>query len=148
MDTICRRIAGNGGAGLIIDYGHAVPGLGDTLQCVQQHAYSDVLDDPGAKDITAHVDFSLLATFAAEHVRVHKAVPQGAFLNAVGIAHRAQDLGQKATEEQRGDIARALHRLTSMSEMGALFKVMALTQKSSTVSPAGFANEVSDDKAE
>ena len=59
-----RRIARDGGAALVIDYGHAESAVGDTLQAVGQHAYADPLSAPGNIDLTAHVDFQALAQAA------------------------------------------------------------------------------------
>ena len=42
-----RRLARDGGAALVIDYGHAESAVGDTLQAVGQHAYADPLSAPG-----------------------------------------------------------------------------------------------------
>ena len=62
MAAIAERIAGQGGAGLFIDYGHLEPGVGDTLQALAQASITtDVLANPGEADLTAHVDFSALA---------------------------------------------------------------------------------------
>jgi NADH dehydrogenase [ubiquinone] 1 alpha subcomplex assembly factor 7 len=147
MDVLCRRIADHSGAALIVDYGHTVPGLGDTLQSVSRHKYSDVLDNPGGKDITAHVDFSTLKTVAQEIVEVHGAVTQAAFLKSLGIEQRAEKLAVGATDEQKRDIATGLHRLTASAEMGHFFKVMGLTPKSLEIIPAGFNDEISDNPA-
>src|SRR3546814_10814549 len=38
---LARRIAAQGGAALIVDYGHERTGLGDTLQAVERHAAND-----------------------------------------------------------------------------------------------------------
>ena len=45
-------------AALFIDYGHARPGFGDTLQAVRGHRFADPLEAPGEADLTAHVDFA------------------------------------------------------------------------------------------
>lgn len=145
MEEITRRVASFGGAGLVVDYGHAVPGLGDTLQCVENHRYSDVLENPGAKDITAHVDFATLKMAAAGHADVHGPVTQGEFLKRLGIEQRAEALRRGGGEAK--DVALALHRLTAPSEMGGLFKVMGLTPKGGAEKPAGFGDEVPDDAA-
>ena len=42
---LARRIAQHGGAALIIDYGHAESGFGDTLQAVRGHEFADPLAD-------------------------------------------------------------------------------------------------------
>ncbi|MGQ0591041.1 MAG: class I SAM-dependent methyltransferase, partial [Sphingosinicella sp.] len=63
---LARRLAAQGGAALLIDYGHDRPGSGDTLQAVSAHAYADPWTAPGTRDLTAHVDFSALAQAARE----------------------------------------------------------------------------------
>lgn len=148
VDDLAQRVARTGGAALLIDYGHTKPGFGDTLQALVKHAYADPLEDPGGRDITAHVDFGTLRTVAAQHAAVWGAVTQGAFLNAMGIALRAQKLAEHAMEEQRKGIMAALNRLTAPEQMGRLFKVMAMTAKEAIIEPAGFGavdHEVSDD---
>jgi len=135
---IGRRLATGGGAALIIDYGHAEPRTGATLQAVRRHAAHAVLEDPGAADLTAHVDFSMLARAATEAgARAHGPVPQGRFLEALGIGARARALGESATPDQASEIASALRRLTHPREMGELFKVLALGDPD-LGPPAGF----------
>src|SRR5690606_32202122 len=75
---IGRRIASFGGAAIIIDYGHPFTAVGDTLQAVRQHAFVPILADPGMADITAHVDFQMLAQAARDAGAItHGPVPQG-----------------------------------------------------------------------
>ena len=73
-DTIAleigRRVR-NEGAALIIDYGHARQGLGDTLQAVAGHSFSDPLRTPGQADLTAHVDFIGVRAKRRNHRRAH-----------------------------------------------------------------------------
>ena len=152
IEQVSDRVARHGGAALFLDYGHAQPGLGDTLQAVSKHKYADALEDPGARDITAHVDFATLKTVAEQSVAVSGPVTQGQFLIALGIEARAHKLGESANDKQREDIMSALCRLIAPKEMGRLFKVMALTPKESIIKTAGFTpagaeadDEVSDD---
>ena len=63
---IGRRLQAQGGAALVIDYGHEKSALGETLQAVRQHAPHDVLSDPGTADLTCHVDFAALVLAARE----------------------------------------------------------------------------------
>jgi SAM-dependent MidA family methyltransferase len=129
MSRLAARLAAQGGAALIIDYGHAKSGFGDTLQAVRAHAYADPLADPGEADLTAHVDFALLARAARlAGATVHGPVPQGDFLRALGIDARAAALKQRATPVQGDAIDAAVARLTGTGEgqMGELFKVLAL----------------------
>ena len=123
---IARRAAN--GAVLVIDYGHAESGIGDTLQAVSRHGFVDPLAAPGEADLTAHVDFQALREAAAsERVRVHGPLTQGEFLRRLGIAARADKLKARATPAQAKDIDAALARLTGAGPtgMGELFKVMA-----------------------
>ena len=126
--TLAARIEAEGGAALIVDYGHERPGLGDTLQAVKRHRRHDVLADPGTADLTAHVDFSALAAAAQrEGANVFGPVPQGRFLRTLGIDARAARLRQDASPEQAAEIDAALRRLTGAHGMGALFKAMAIS---------------------
>jgi SAM-dependent MidA family methyltransferase len=128
---IGRRLARHGGAALIVDYGHAVSGVGDTLQAVGAHGFADPLVVPGLVDLTAHVDFQALAQ-AAESMgaRAHGPVEQGAFLRALGIEARATALKANATRAAAQLIDSALARLTGggRTGMGLLFKVLGLAE--------------------
>ena len=132
---LSRRIATQGGAALIVDYGHDRPGRGDTLQAVWRHAYADPFGAPGERDLTAHVDFSALAK-AAEGVRVSGPVPQGDWLDAMGLPVRAAALA-RAAPARTEEIEAARHRLSAPSQMGRLFKVLAFTAPQ-WQEPAGF----------
>jgi SAM-dependent MidA family methyltransferase len=135
--ALARRLVAQGGAALIVDYGHDRPGTGDTLQAVSAHAYADPFEAPGARDLTAHVDFHALAAAARrEGVRVFGPAPQGAWLEAMGISLRAASLA-KATPERAAEIAAARARLTAPGQMGRLFKAMALVAPG-WPEPAGF----------
>ena len=129
IGTLAARLAAHGGAALVIDYGHTTSGFGDTLQAVRAHAHADPLAQPGDADLTAHVDFALLAHAARNAgAAVHGPVPQGEFLRALGIEARAAALKARATPAQAQGIDAALLRLTGAGEgrMGELFKVLAL----------------------
>ena len=130
------RIAAQGGAALFIDYG-AWAGTGDTLQAVRRHARADPLLAPGEADLTAHVRFRALAE-AARPAAAHGCVPQGVFLERLGIAERARRLARGREAAVVDGIAGALRRLTHPSEMGNLFQVLALTPEDAPV-PPGFA---------
>jgi SAM-dependent MidA family methyltransferase len=129
------RIEQAGGAALLIDYG-AWDGSGDTLQALRGHAPADPLAAPGEADLTAHVRFRDLAE-AARPARAHGPVPQGVFLERLGITARARVLagaGGGAAEA----VAAAHRRLTHPDEMGNLFQVLALTPETAPT-PPGFA---------
>jgi SAM-dependent MidA family methyltransferase len=119
----------SGGASLIIDYGHAQPALGDTLQAVAGHAFTDPLQSAGNADLTAHVDFTALGQCAETMgARRHGPVPQRDFLFRLGIETRAATLKASAPAEKRDAIDAALARLTAGGArgMGDMFKAMAI----------------------
>jgi len=124
---IGRRVR-NDGVALIVDYGHARQGLGETLQAVADHSFADPLQAPGEADLTAHVDFATLAISAdIIGARSHGPVSQRDFLKRLGIDKRAAAL--KASRPDKSEaIDAALARLTGTgpNEMGALFKVLAI----------------------
>jgi NADH dehydrogenase [ubiquinone] 1 alpha subcomplex assembly factor 7 len=124
---IAGRIVRQGGAALIIDYGHD-GGFGDTLQAMRAHAFADPLDAPGSADLTAHVDFAAVAAAARQAgARVEGPVAQGPFLLALGLSARADRL-MAASPGRALEIAAQRDRLTEMTPtgMGQLFKVLAL----------------------
>ena len=128
MGDLAGRIRREGGALLAIDYGHAGPGFGDTLQAVRHHAFTDVLSHPGEADLTAHVDFGALARAArAEGCAVHGPVGQGDFLLDLGLLERAGALGRDKSDADRQSITAAVERLAAPDRMGTLFKVLAVT---------------------
>ena len=137
VKAIAGHLAAHGGVALIIDYGHAQSGCGDTLQAVRGHCYADVLAEPGEQDLTAHVDFEALAGAASVgDVEVTRVVSQGEWLERLGIAARAKLLAE-AHPERTEEIAAARKRLCDPEQMGRLFKVMAVHSRS-WPAPAGF----------
>ena len=130
MMKIASRVRDEGGAALVIDYGHTRSDAGDTLQAIARHSYADPLRNPGEADITAHVDFQALSR-AAEDVgaRVHGPVSQGEFLKRLGIETRAQTLMAKASPQVAEDVTEALKRLIDSGRggMGSMFKVIGIS---------------------
>ena len=137
-DTIARTVVAEGGAALILDYGHVKRGCGDTLQAVRRHQRQHPLDSPGEADLTAHVDFAALAEIAAAAgATICGPVTQGEFLESLGIAARAERLIAGATPAQAADIGSACRRLIDAREMGTLFKVLCIADPAMPA-PAGF----------
>ena len=132
---LSRRLAAQGGAALIVDYGYEGPGRGDTLQAIWRHAYADPFEAPGERDLTAHVDFAALAG-AARGVRIAGPVAQGAWLDAMGLPVRAAALA-RAAPARTEEIEAARHRLSAPSQMGRLFKILAFGAPD-WQEPAGF----------
>jgi NADH dehydrogenase [ubiquinone] 1 alpha subcomplex assembly factor 7 len=126
---IGRRVRPEGAA-LIIDYGHAQSGLGDTWQAVAGHNFTDPLRAPGHADLTAHVDFEALAQCAESMgARIHGPVRQRDLFLRLGIERRAAALKANAPLEKAADVEIACSRLigSGAQEMGELFKAIAIT---------------------
>lgn len=130
---LARRLTA--GALLLIDYGfgereyyHPQRRQG-TLMChYRHHAHDNPFFLPGLQDITAHVDFTAVAVAGIrEGLELAGYTSQAYFLINGGITDL---LAQVPLEPalQHARVTAAAQRLLSPSEMGELFKVLALTR--------------------
>lgn len=122
------------GVALLIDYGfpraeyYHPQRSGGTLMCHYRHrAHDDALILIGLQDITAHVDFTAVAEAAlTAGLSVRGFANQGNFLIGCGLTEiLAAEEGDART---RLSLAAEVKTLTLPSEMGELFKVIALTR--------------------
>ena len=122
------------GAVLIVDYGfpareyyHPQRSMG-TLMCHYRHrAHGDPFYLPGLQDITAHVDFSALAHAAVDaRLEVLGYASQAQFLVNCGITEQLLAETDPGDASRYAPLAAEANRLLSPSEMGELFKVLAL----------------------
>ncbi len=138
MADLGRRLSAQGGAALLIDYGHATSAVGETLQAVRGHRPTPVLTHLGKADLTSHVDFQEAGAAARlAGARTHGPVEQGRWLQSLGAEMRASALQRAAPPEQAGAVREALHRLIDPARMGSLFKAMCVTAPD-TPCPPGF----------
>ncbi len=136
--ALATRLATDGGAALILDYGTAHTAPGDSLQALRDGRPADPLSDPGHADLTAHVDFAALARAAEEAgAAAYGPVPQGAFLNRLGLAQRTERLAA-ARPDRAAALREAAARLAAPARMGTLFKALCLTHPDAP-EPPGFA---------
>lgn len=130
---------------ILLDYGypdyeyyHPQRSTG-TLMCYHQHrSHSNPLILTGLQDLTAHVDFSLLAESAINTgFKISGYTDQAHFLLNCGL----MDLLDKhnITSQQSIIINQQVKLLTSPHEMGELIKAIALT-KNSDINLLGFQN--------
>jgi SAM-dependent MidA family methyltransferase len=121
------------GAVLLVDYGfraaeyyHPSRAQG-TLMCHYRHyAHGDPFYLPGLQDITAHVDFSLVAKAAGEAgAEVLGYTTQGGFLLNAGLTELLQN-ADPSNAAAYLPLANQAQRLVSPAEMGEFFKVLAL----------------------
>jgi NADH dehydrogenase [ubiquinone] 1 alpha subcomplex assembly factor 7 len=134
-DQLGHRIARDGGAALLIDYGRAEPGPGDTLQALRRHEKVDPLACPGEADLTVHADFPRVLSAARGQGAGAALLTQGEFLRRLGIEARAAALA-RARPDRAAVIGRQLERLTRADQMGELFKVACIHSPGWT--PPGF----------
>jgi SAM-dependent MidA family methyltransferase len=123
------------GAVLLIDYGfgraeyYHPQRSGGTLMChYRHHAHTDPFFLPGLQDITAHVDFTAVATAGVETgCTLAGYTTQAQFLLNSGITEL---LAQTPVDDPAAYLpqAAAVQKLVSPAEMGELFKVLALSR--------------------
>ncbi|HEY2069564.1 MAG TPA: SAM-dependent methyltransferase [Rhizomicrobium sp.] len=133
-EEIALAVVHQGGGALIIDYGYGAGApFGETLQALGGSQFKELLDSPGDNDLSAHVDFDMLARVARDNgAAVYGPIGQGAFLEALGARKRAEVLDYSCPGE-----AASVERLISPDEMGVLFKVLAILPKTAP-RPPGF----------
>lgn len=137
VSEIAQRLHQVPGTALLIDYGYNASAGLPTLQAVQNHRSVDLLTEPGGVDISAHVDFSALATQGkAKGIAVHGPVDQGTFLRRLGAEIRCKQL-EMAAPDKAEIIRKGVARLIEPEQMGTLFKVIAFTQAQTSLS-SGF----------
>jgi SAM-dependent MidA family methyltransferase len=134
MSSLAERMAA--GAVFLVDYGFAADEFylpqrtGGTLMCHQQHRSDDnPLQAVGAKDITAHVNFTGVALAGQDAgLEVLGYTSQARFLINLGMVPllAAAQPGQPTLDEIR-QLA-AAQRLLAEHEMGELFKVIGFVK--------------------
>ncbi len=123
---LINRIKEQGGFLLIIDYGYDASGHGNTLQSISNHKFANPFEDPGKRDITAHVNFMEIANMASLlDMQLSGPIQQGDWLVNLGINIRTEKL-INSQPERAEEINAARLRLISDDEMGRLFKVLAI----------------------
>ncbi|MDE2198633.1 MAG: SAM-dependent methyltransferase [Rhodospirillales bacterium] len=127
VTRLAARLAAQGGAALIVDYGPARSAPGDSLQALYQGEPADPLAAPGEADLTAHVDFAALARAArAAGAAVHGPEPQGKFLAELGLFQRTGRIARTQPPSRAGALIEAAQRLAEPERMGRLFKALAV----------------------
>ena len=121
------------GVALFVDYGfperemyHPQRAQG-TMRCHYRHRFhNDPFFMPGLQDITAHVDFTAMARAAESGgAEVYGFTTQAYFLISCGLAVLVS-AGDPTATLSRLKATSAVHRLINPSEMGELFKVLAV----------------------
>ncbi len=135
---LAQRLVRYRGVALILDYGTAQTLPGDSLQALHGGKPADPFANPGKADLTAHVDFAALRrTALAAGAACHGPLPQGMFLNALGLQARTERLAA-ANPGRAEELREAAARLAAPARMGLLFKALCISHPGAPT-PPGFA---------
>jgi SAM-dependent MidA family methyltransferase len=134
-----QALAARGAVAVLLDYGPETSAPGESLQALRDGRPADPLAEPGSADLTAHVDFSALASVARRAgAEVHGPLPQGMFLARLGLFRRADALARAQPPAATLAILNGARRLAEPDGMGRLFKALCLAPPGHPV-PPGFA---------
>ncbi|XP_005929939.1 protein arginine methyltransferase NDUFAF7, mitochondrial [Haplochromis burtoni] len=135
VQQLARRIIEDGGAALIIDYGHNGTKT-DTFRGFKGHQLHDVLASPGSADLTADVDFNYLRRMAGGGVACLGPVTQNTFLKNMGIDTRMQILLRNCSDPStRKQLISSYNMLTNPAKMGERFHFFSLLHPSRLAKP-------------
>ena len=127
LKEICGIIQKNDGGILIIDYGYLNSKMHETLQAINNHKYSSVLDNIGDSDITYNINFNLFQKFVSQFNKLDSIITnQKKFLTSMGILQRAEIISQNIPFSKKTDLFYRVRRLIDEKQMGELFKVMLI----------------------
>lgn len=128
--SISEKMQKQGGAALILDYGFKKKYTNSyfgSLQAVHRHQKINPFALPGESDLSAHVDFHhLKRIFSKKDLHCDDIIPQGSFLENLGIHLLAEKRKKDTTSKQKTMIDEAVARLTAPDQMGALFQALTL----------------------
>ena len=119
-----------------IDYGYtreeqlAGRHLGTVMTYRQHSASPNPYEAPGDQDITAHVNFTALASTAEQSgMRAHRLLTQSQFLLGIGEANQFGDAFEECRlPEERAKIALQLKHLVTPAGMGETFQVLVASK--------------------
>jgi len=119
-----------------IDYGYtreeqlAGRHLGTVMTYRQHSASPNPYEAPGDQDITAHVNFTALASTAEQSgMRAHQLLTQSQFLLGIGEANQFGDAFEECRlPEERAKIALQLKHLVTPAGMGETFQVLVASK--------------------
>jgi cyclopropane-fatty-acyl-phospholipid synthase len=130
LKIIGDLIEKNEGGVLIIDYGYLNKKMQDTLQAVNNHKYSNILENIGESDITYNINFNLFQKFINQYKNLNTLVTtQKKFLTSMGILQRAEIVSKDIAFSKKTDLFYRIRRLIDEKQMGELFKVMLIKTK-------------------
>jgi cyclopropane-fatty-acyl-phospholipid synthase len=131
LKDICSLINNNNGGLLIIDYGYLNSKMHETLQAINKHKYSNVLEDIGHSDITYNINFNIFKKYIDQFENLNSiSSNQKKFLTSMGIIQRAEIVSENIPFSKKSDLFYRVRRLIDEKQMGELFKVMLIKKRS------------------
>ena len=125
FENICKLIKKRGGIFLTIDYGYFTEPKNYTLQAVQNHKFSNVLENIGNQDISSHVNFGDFIKIVKKYdLKIEEFCTQREFLIKFGIVEREKNLTKLSNSEK---ISKGVDRLIDKNKMGNLFKFLVVS---------------------
>ncbi len=125
FNKLCKFINKNGGIILTVDYGYLNKINNFTLQGIQNHKFSSVLENLGEKDISSHVNFTDLVNIAKKNkLKIEEFCTQREFLIKYGILERKKTLSKLNNQKS---LNQEIERLIGKKNMGNLFKVLVVS---------------------
>ena len=125
FENICKFIKKNRGIFLTVDYGYFNNNKNYTLQAIQNHKFSHVLENIGEKDISSHVNFEDLINIAKQNnLKIEEYTSQREFLLKFGILERIKTFNKS---RYKNKINIGIDRLINNNEMGNLFKFLIVS---------------------
>ncbi|XP_067240803.1 protein arginine methyltransferase NDUFAF7, mitochondrial isoform X2 [Chanodichthys erythropterus] len=126
VQKLANRIADDGGAALIVDYGHDGTKT-DTFRGFKDHQLHNVLEAPGMADLTADVDFSYLRKITGNQVTCLGPITQRSFLKNMGIDSRLQVLLRSCHDPStRAQLINSYDMLINPEKMGHRFQFFSM----------------------
>ena len=130
LKIICELIQKNDGGILIIDYGYADIKMHETLQAINNHKYSNILENIGDSDITYNINFHSFEKFINQFKDINSIFTnQKKFLTNMGIIQRAEMISKNIPFSKKSDLFYRIKRLIDEKQMGEIFKVMLIKKK-------------------
>ncbi len=140
LKIICDLIQKNNGGMLIVDYGYADSKMHETLQAINNHKHSNILENIGDSDITHNINFHAFEKYINQFTKIDSIFTnQKKFLTSMGIVQRAEMISKNIAFSKKADLFYRIRRLIDEKQMGELFKVMLIKKKNNNFK-TGFVN--------
>ena len=132
---ICSLLELSKGMALIVDYGEN-HSFANSFRGLKNHQLvkdeESILSNVGNIDLTSYVNFQQISQVAKTNKQIiaEGPIPQGQFLECMGIAHRVEQLqAQVKAPEEKQKIWESYARLCDPNQMGAIYKVLFMADK-------------------